>query len=203
MYGHDPIKTHGWRKGTSHVEAVWRTAIGWRWTFICRLRKTRQESQAILLSECCSNVTGESQPTAAALSRWRDPTTWEAYSVPIMTVALWVVRSIAGTWWSTPSTSCWTIPPPPRLGGNEYMIYHDRHEVRLIVALLTPMFFVSGHTASKTPDPIRTRKLSCARPGQYWGGGPPGKPLGCCWLFFAICLSLSMFSAICFCDHLL
>ena len=39
---------------------------------------------------------------------------------------------------------------------------------------------VSGHTASKTPDPIRTRKLSCARPGQYWGGGPPGKPLGCC-----------------------
>ena len=41
----------------------------------------------------------------------------------------------------------------------------------------------SGHTASNTPDPIRTRKLSCARPGQYWGGGPPGKPFGCCWLF--------------------
>ena len=34
-----------------------------------------------------------------------------------------------------------------------------------------------------TPDPIRTRKLSIARPGQYWGGGPPGKPFGCRWLF--------------------
>ena len=42
---------------------------------------------------------------------------------------------------------------------------------------------VSGHTALKAPDPIRTRKLSSARPGQYWGGGPPGKSLGCCWLF--------------------
>ena len=38
---------------------------------------------------------------------------------------------------------------------------------------------VNGHTASNTPDPIRTRKLSGARPGQYWGGGPPGKPFGC------------------------
>ena len=45
---------------------------------------------------------------------------------------------------------------------------------------LTLISIVSGHTASKAPDPIRTRKLSCARPGQYWGGGPPGKPLGCC-----------------------
>ena len=45
--------------------------------------------------------------------------------------------------------------------------------------------FASGHTASNTPDPIRTRKLSGARPGQYWGGGPPGKPFGCCWLFLS------------------
>ena len=43
--------------------------------------------------------------------------------------------------------------------------------------------FANGHTSSNTPDPIRTRKLSRERPGQYWGGGPPGKPLGCCWLF--------------------
>ena len=42
----------------------------------------------------------------------------------------------------------------------------------------------NGHTASNTPDPIRTRKSSGARPGQYWGGGPPGKSLGCCWLYF-------------------
>ena len=44
--------------------------------------------------------------------------------------------------------------------------------------------FANGHTSSNTPDPIRTRKLSGERPGQYWGGGPPGKPLGCCWLFY-------------------
>ena len=54
---------------------------------------------------------------------------------------------------------------------------------RPIVMEVHPHTFASGHTASNTPDPIRTRKLSCARPGQYWGGGPPGKPLGCCWLF--------------------
>ena len=40
----------------------------------------------------------------------------------------------------------------------------------------------SGHTLSKTPGLIRTRKLSLRRLGQYWGGRPPGKPLGCCWL---------------------
>ena len=47
----------------------------------------------------------------------------------------------------------------------------------------SPLVFANGHTSSNTPDPIRTRKLSGERPGQYWGGGPPGKPLGCCWLF--------------------
>ena len=49
-----------------------------------------------------------------------------------------------------------------------------------------PLAFANGHTSSNTPDPIRTRKLSGERPGQYWGGGPPGKPLGCCWLFWSI-----------------
>ena len=44
--------------------------------------------------------------------------------------------------------------------------------------------FASGHTMSNAPDPIRTRQLIGIRPGQYWGGGPPGKPFGCCWLFF-------------------
>ena len=48
------------------------------------------------------------------------------------------------------------------------------------------LFYVaSGHTSSKTPGLIRTRKLSGERPGQYWGGGPPGKPFGCCWLLCA------------------
>ena len=52
--------------------------------------------------------------------------------------------------------------------------------------------FASGHTAMNTPDPIRTRKLSIARPGQYWGGGPPGKPFGCRWLFVLPCVSLML-----------
>ena len=46
--------------------------------------------------------------------------------------------------------------------------------------------FADGHTASNAPDLFRPPKLSGAGPGQYWGGGPPGKPLGCCQLF---CLS--------------
>ena len=40
-----------------------------------------------------------------------------------------------------------------------------------------------GHTASSAPDLFWPPKLSGAGPGQYWGGGPPGKPLGCCQLF--------------------
>ncbi|EWS72336.1 hypothetical protein TTHERM_000444469 (macronuclear) [Tetrahymena thermophila SB210] len=35
--------------------------------------------------------------------------------------------------------------------------------------------FVVGHTKVKTPDPIRTPKLSALRLGQYQGGGPLGK----------------------------
>ena len=43
--------------------------------------------------------------------------------------------------------------------------------------------FANGHTVMNIPDPIRTRQSSITRPGQYWGGGPPGKPFGCRWLF--------------------
>ena len=37
-----------------------------------------------------------------------------------------------------------------------------------------------GHTATNTPDLFRTPELTVAGPGQYWGGGPPGEPFGCC-----------------------
>ena len=49
---------------------------------------------------------------------------------------------------------------------------------------LTPLIkiFADGHTASNAPDLFRPPKLSGAGPGQYWGGGPPGKTLGCCQL---------------------
>ena len=42
-----------------------------------------------------------------------------------------------------------------------------------------------GHTASNAPDLFRPPKLSGAGPGQYWGGGPPGKTLGCCQLLLS------------------
>ena len=53
--------------------------------------------------------------------------------------------------------------------------------------------FADGHTASNAPDLFRPPKLSGAGPGQYWGGGPPGKPLGCCQLLlFPLCLRVSV-----------
>ena len=58
-------------------------------------------------------------------------------------------------------------------------------------------FLASGHTASNAPDLFRTPKLSGAGPGQYRGGGPPGKPLGCCWLLL-ISLSLLLLFVIAF-----
>ena len=58
--------------------------------------------------------------------------------------------------------------------------------------------FASGHTATNTPDLFRTPKLTVAGPGQYWGGGPPGKPFGCCWLFRFLIrdLIISFFSSL-------
>ena len=44
--------------------------------------------------------------------------------------------------------------------------------LRLVVA--------RGHTATNAPDLFRTPKLTAAGPGQYWGGGPPRRLLGCC-----------------------
>ena len=48
--------------------------------------------------------------------------------------------------------------------------------------VLKPRTYIvaSGHTATNTPDLFRTPKLTVAGPCQYWGGGPPGKPFGCC-----------------------
>ena len=46
---------------------------------------------------------------------------------------------------------------------------------------ITPL--ADGHTVSNAPDLFRPPKLSGTGPGQYWGGGQPGKPLGCCQLF--------------------
>ena len=70
-------------------------------------------------------------------------------------------------------------------------------EIGAILAGALLQAFASGHTASNTPDPIRTRKLSGARPGQYWGGGPPGKPLGCCWLIVTHLRRLLLLSGLC------
>ena len=37
-----------------------------------------------------------------------------------------------------------------------------------------------GHATSNAPDLLLPPKLSGAGPGQYWGGGPHGKTVGCC-----------------------
>ena len=56
-----------------------------------------------------------------------------------------------------------------------------RISAELVVRLA--LIFAGGHTATNTPDLFRTPKLTVAGPGQYWGGGPPGKSFGCCRLF--------------------
>ena len=43
------------------------------------------------------------------------------------------------------------------------------------------VIFASGRTATNV-----------AGPRQYWGGGSPGKPFGCCWLFVAVAESRFM-----------
>ena len=54
--------------------------------------------------------------------------------------------------------------------------------------------FADGHTVSNAPDLFRPPKLSGTGPGQYWGGGPPGKPLGSCQLFILPCCSSAVHS---------
>ena len=41
------------------------------------------------------------------------------------------------------------------------------------------------HTVSNALGLFRPAKLSSTWPNQCWGGGPPGKPFGCCRLRFA------------------
>ena len=58
--------------------------------------------------------------------------------------------------------------------------------------------FADGHTASNAPDLFRPPKLSGAGPGQYWGGGPPGKPLGCCQLL-VFSFPSALYVCVCLC----
>ena len=58
--------------------------------------------------------------------------------------------------------------------------YSPHHHIVAATRILA-----DGHTVSNAPDLFRPPKLSGTGPGQYWGGGPPGKPLGCCQLFAA------------------
>ena len=64
----------------------------------------------------------------------------------------------------------------------------------LHVVAVAAFFFADGHTVSNAPDLFRPPKLSGTGPGQYWGGGPPGKPLGCCQLFILPCCSSAVHS---------
>ena len=43
------------------------------------------------------------------------------------------------------------------------------------------------HITYNAPDPIRTPKLTCVEPAQYWGGGPPGNSVV---LYPLLCLEI-------------
>ena len=66
------------------------------------------------------------------------------------------------------------------------------------VTTISVRFFADGHTVSNAPDLFRPPKLSNTGPGQYRGGGPPGKSSGCCQLCMRrpFPLALSVFDAI-------
>ncbi len=76
----------------------------------------------------------------------------------------------ASAWVTTEFLSMVTAGGPPSLDGTSHI--HPRPDVD-----------VYDHTRQRAPEPFSTRKLSCRGSGQYWGGGPPGKP-ACCTLFW-------------------
>lgn len=45
------------------------------------------------------------------------------------------------------------------------------------------MIFAYDHITHNAPDSVRSRKLTCVEPAQYWDGGPPGN-CRCCRHFF-------------------
>ena len=45
------------------------------------------------------------------------------------------------------------------------------------------------HITYNAPDPIRTPKLTCVEPAQYWGGGPPGNSVVLYPFFFFLFLT--------------
>ena len=59
------------------------------------------------------------------------------------------------------------------------MIYHVIYRRQCIT-----YFLRNGHTTSIAPHPVRSVKLSGVGPGQYYGGGPRGKPRCCSFFAF-------------------
>ncbi len=51
-----------------------------------------------------------------------------------------------------------------------------RTESTSIISHLQTLYFIYGHTKQKALHPVRSAKLSCLGPRQYYGGGPHGNP---------------------------
>ncbi len=58
----------------------------------------------------------------------------------------------------------------------EYHItkYHTLQTTDIFIC--ATIYFIYGHTKQKALHPVRSAKLSCLGPRQYYGGGPHGNP---------------------------
>ena len=65
-----------------------------------------------------------------------------------------------------------------------YMLQLSLRDMYLVLHLKV----VNGydHITYNAPDPIRTPKLTCVEPAQYWGGGPPGNSVVLYPFFFFV-----------------
>ena len=62
-------------------------------------------------------------------------------------------------------------------------------DVQWIYCFVIPTYFIYGHTKQEALHPVRSAKLSCLGPRQYYGGGPHGNPR-CRRFYFAVfCLT--------------
>jgi hypothetical protein len=74
-------------------------------------------------------------------------------------------------------------------------IFFTYPNVQWYILLYSGHTFIYGHTKQEALHPVRSAKLSCLGPRQYYGGGPHGNPR-CRRFYFCLIFALSTFELV-------
>ena len=58
---------------------------------------------------------------------------------------------------------------------SDVAMLHCLHKLSIYTPVIS-VYLIYGHTKQEALHPVRSAKLSCLGPRQYYGGGPHGNP---------------------------